>query len=417
MRPDRRTRRDGGNPPGSRPSLSRRQEPSMFGVEPLDLGADPWRPEAEVSHKPDEPEDTEEQSLWNLAYPSPVRAAWEHARRPPEPTRAEKIRKYVPGIPRRGRQVLLGVTLLSCALLALLLGQTLVAWWQASADPIRATREQLDDSTMQAFATIWQRVDFPVRSGEAKRSWVWGPEPLAAGRERYVDGVDGMRWVQYYDKGRLELTDGVAVTSGLLVREMVGGLVSIGDDSLDVERRKPANIPVAGDADADTPTYASFHDVASLDEDNIAEARPGAPVTATLDLHGDIGELPPTAASLANLARIAEYDPRLGHNIPDVFSRFLNQRALVYDNGAQPDQPLFVPWETVVGLPLTEPYWISAQVGGQRRWVLAQLFERRVLTFTPDNAPEFRVEMGNVGRHYWQWRYGFDIADIATPAE
>ena len=37
--------------------------------------------------------------------------------------------------------------------------------------------------------------------------------------------------------------------------------------------------------------------------------------------------------------------------------------------------------------------------------VLVQAFERRVLTYTPDNAPEWRVEMGNVGQHYYQWRY------------
>jgi len=155
-----------------------------------------------------------------------------------------------------------------------------------------------------------------------------------------------------------------------------------------------------------------------LDEDNAAEARLGAPVDATLDRRGNVGELPAEAAGLASLAQIAEFDPRLGHNIPDVFWRFLNQRGLVYDSGGKlPDQPLFTPWETVVGLPLTEPYWVSAQIGGQRRWVLTQLFERRVLTFTPDNAPEFRVEMGNVGLHYWQWRYGTDLAEIANPSE
>jgi WD40 repeat protein len=37
--------------------------------------------------------------------------------------------------------------------------------------------------------------------------------------------------------------------------------------------------------------------------------------------------------------------------------------------------------------------------------VLVQLFERRVLTYTPANSAEFKVEMGNVGQHYFQWRY------------
>jgi Tol biopolymer transport system component len=37
--------------------------------------------------------------------------------------------------------------------------------------------------------------------------------------------------------------------------------------------------------------------------------------------------------------------------------------------------------------------------------VLVQLFERRVLTYTPSNPAGFQVEMGNVGQHYYRWRY------------
>lgn len=420
MRPDRRRSRDGGDQPlPERPSLSRRLDTSMFGADPLQIDADPWRSEADGSVPPFTPEATDEESIWNLAYPSPVRAAWEHATRLPEPTRAEKIRKYVPQAGSRGRYALLGVAVVGAAMLALLVGQVMAAWWGGSADPIAVERQKLDGAAAQAFEALWQRVDFPVLSGEAQRSWVWGPEPLASGRERYSGGVDGMRWVQYFDKGRLELTDGVAVTSGLLVREMVAGAVAIGDGAANVERRKPAAIPVAGDAgDQETPTYASFRDRASLDEDNAAEARLGAPITETLDRRGQVGTLPAEAAALAQLARVAQFETRLGHNIPDVFWRFLNQQALVYDgNSKVPDQPLFTPWETVVGLPLTEPYWVAANIDGRRRWVLTQLFERRVLTFTPDNAPEFQVEMGNTGRHYWQWRYGTDLDAMRNAAK
>ncbi|CAA9245390.1 MAG: hypothetical protein AVDCRST_MAG26-1639, partial [uncultured Chloroflexia bacterium] len=59
------------------------------------------------------------------------------------------------------------------------------------------------------------------------------------------------------------------------------------------------------------------------------------------------------------------------------------------------------------GYPITEPYWTVARVGGVDKHVLAQLFERRALTYTPGNPPGFEVEMGNVGQHYHQWRYGF----------
>jgi hypothetical protein len=43
--------------------------------------------------------------------------------------------------------------------------------------------------------------------------------------------------------------------------------------------------------------------------------------------------------------------------------------------------------------------------------VLIQLFERRTLTYTPANPSGFQVEMGNVGQHYYSWRYGINSAD------
>jgi hypothetical protein len=37
---------------------------------------------------------------------------------------------------------------------------------------------------------------------------------------------------------------------------------------------------------------------------------------------------------------------------------------------------------------------------------LVQCFQPRCLIYTPDNAPGWQVEAGNVGLHYYQWRYG-----------
>jgi len=39
------------------------------------------------------------------------------------------------------------------------------------------------------------------------------------------------------------------------------------------------------------------------------------------------------------------------------------------------------------------------------RQVLVQVFERRVLTYTPANPSGWQVEAGNVGQHYYTWRY------------
>jgi hypothetical protein len=37
---------------------------------------------------------------------------------------------------------------------------------------------------------------------------------------------------------------------------------------------------------------------------------------------------------------------------------------------------------------------------------MLQAFQRRILTYNPANASAWRVEMGNVGRQYYEWRYG-----------
>ena len=47
--------------------------------------------------------------------------------------------------------------------------------------------------------------------------------------------------------------------------------------------------------------------------------------------------------------------------------------------------------------------------------MLIQAFERRVLTYNPANAPACQVQMGNIGQHYYEWRYGTALA-AARPA-
>jgi hypothetical protein len=70
-----------------------------------------------------------------------------------------------------------------------------------------------------------------------------------------------------------------------------------------------------------------------------------------------------------------------------------------------------------MGFPITEPYWTRAITAGREQWVLVQLYERRALTYTPTNPAEFQVEMGNVGQHYFRWRYrgGAPVPGPGTP--
>jgi hypothetical protein len=101
----------------------------------------------------------------------------------------------------------------------------------------------------------------------------------------------------------------------------------------------------------------------------------------------------------------AEYVPETNHQIASVFWDYLNSEGLIYQDGALVNGRLFDPVFFATGLPITEAYWARVLVAGERVDVLLQCFERRCLTYTPTNAPEWRVEMGNVGLHYYRWRY------------
>jgi hypothetical protein len=73
------------------------------------------------------------------------------------------------------------------------------------------------------FQQQWQQ-------GEALTPNFWGPLSIAkeGQQEPYKEAQGGSRLVQYFDKGRMELTNG-AVTNGLLATEIVKGQVQIGD--------------------------------------------------------------------------------------------------------------------------------------------------------------------------------------------
>jgi hypothetical protein len=83
----------------------------------------------------------------------------------------------------------------------------------------------------------------------------------------------------------------------------------------------------------------------------------------------------------------------------------MNSSGPVYENGRYGEGAI-VDWLFAFGYPIGEAHWIVANVGGVPTDVLVQPFERRVLTYVPGNPPGFQVEMGNVGQHYYRWRYG-----------
>jgi sortase (surface protein transpeptidase) len=256
------------------------------------------------------------------------------------------------------------------------------------------------------FMRVWERSDYPVAIGAAQRSWYWGPAPFSFTEEDYATSPGGKRQVAYYDKSRMEITNPESdreskwyVTNGLLVKEMVSGQIQLGDSQF--QSVKAAEIPVSGDGPTEnrvSPTYASF-------AGHLNPALPGnLPVTARLQRDGKIENDPALANRYPETAP-AFFEATLGHNIPAVLWKFLNLQGPVLKDRRLVNDKL-EDWLFSFGLPLSEAYWTHSTVGGIEREVLVQLFERRVLTYTPGNDPAYQVEMGNVGRHYYNWRYG-----------
>lgn len=267
-----------------------------------------------------------------------------------------------------------------------------------------------DRTPASVFERAWARADAPVASSAVRRGWLWGPSSFAEQREPYGEGEGGERLVRYYDKARMEITrpasDPAAagyVTNGLLVRELIGGELQLSDTLF--RRHRPGTVAVVGDANQrGAVTYADLAAIASWRGDNRAADRTGQPITERFEARR---QPLPDAELLTYGINGAAYEATLGHNIAAPFWEFFQQVGPVIEAGSNRlgNGPV-LDWLADVGLPLMEPVWVRASVAGTDRNVLLQCFERRCLTYTPDNAPEWRVEMGNVGRHYYQWRFG-----------
>jgi hypothetical protein len=291
--------------------------------------------------------------------------------------------------------------------------------------PTLAAAEQAAQPQAAAFDQVWQRADYPVAASVAKRSWLWGPLAMYNTMEPLVESPGGMRQVRYYDKSRMEINDPNGdpnspwfVTNGLLVVEMISGHMQVGVNTF--EPREPAGIAVAGDVRTAgavnfTPTYAALGGVATINiSEHRALPRPGQDVRESLSADGAVTNNTPPH-NVGKLPKMQQYETVTGHNIPDVFWSFMNQRGTVYENGAYHEGELFN-WLYAMGYPITEPYWITVEIAGKRLPVMMQAFQRRILTYNPDNAQQWQVEMGNVGMQYHQWRYPTNPSPQPNPS-
>ncbi|MCS7050261.1 MAG: hypothetical protein NZL87_01455 [Thermomicrobium sp.] len=266
-----------------------------------------------------------------------------------------------------------------------------------------------------AFTARWERVDRPIAAGLVQRSWIWGPAPLTGPlTERYQEAPQRTRLVQYFDKGRMELTypdrgdpnSPWFVTGGLLTRELVTGSIQLGDQ-LFLDAGSGARIPIAGDPDNPFPTYADLAAVVDRTQPDRTGQRP----TAWLTPEGwrertDIGDDPQTRF-VQYIRYTGPVGEAVGYNVPAAFWTFMTQRGIVWQHGRPASADPLFDWLFVLGYPIADPFWVQVRLRGEPTWVLVQPFERRLLTYTPSNPPGWQVEMGNIGQHYLRWRYAF----------
>lgn len=233
-----------------------------------------------------------------------------------------------------------------------------------------------------AFERQWQ-------DGEARIANYWGPLSTAhdGQKEPYKEVPTGIRPVQYFDKTRMELTGGGAVTNGLLTVELMTGQLQLGDSTF--EKRDPARVPVAGDPGNDGPTYADLV--------QISQRQPGdlAPRLFQWDASNRRWK-DADVASKERWTQVEDVGGRYGQRVLPDFEKFVS----ALPGGVA----------GTVGYPLTPVLLAEVPINGIRRFVYIQAFERRVLTWNGFNGAGREVEFGNIGQHYYQWRYNSSAA-------
>ena len=181
------------------------------------------------------------------------------------------------------------------------------------------------------------------------------------------------------------------VTNGLLATELITGKLQAGDNTF--QQLQPAGIPVAGDPNNAGPTYAQ---IGASGLTTAAASAVGQPTTRALSSAGAPGTFAAGAATRTRL--LPPSTPR-----PSTTSRRHSMTTATRRGCSRS------------GLAIAEPFWANGVlVGGQPKDVLVQAFERRVLTYTPSNPDAFKVEFGNIGAHYYTWRYVTNAGGTGT---
>ncbi len=253
----------------------------------------------------------------------------------------------------------------------------------------------------RAFEQLWQATD---GQRSAEQSWLWGPQRLWQTQERYAESPRQLRWVRYYAKARMEISDPSLapkspwyISNGLLVIELVTGRLQIGNQAWHEQCATGgcgSEQPVAGDAVLANraPRYRDWAEFLTLNGQAGADLR-GQPVTNWLTHEPEGVQVwsDPSLAERYPETSGSQRDEITGQTVPAVMWNYVQ---------AQAREALYV-----FGRPISPAFWTQSLVDGVEREVLVQLFERRSLTYTPSNPVGWQVEMGNVGQHALEWRY------------
>jgi hypothetical protein len=268
------------------------------------------------------------------------------------------------------------------------------------------------------FQRTWARTDKPVADLLVTRTWMWGPEansPLLY--EEYDEASGGKRVVQYFDKSRMEINnpahdvnDPWYVTNGLLVNELITGQKQVGENRF--EPGTPSLAYVVGDQDdSNGVAYAHLGPALRGDPGFTEQYQQGDTIILHFEWFGGGPHMPrvlavtPDERFAVHEATAVQYVAETGKWVASPFWDFMTSSGPVYEDGTTHDAALFQNPYYATGFPVTNPYWGRFKVAGTVKDVLLQCFQRRCLTYTPDNPDGWKVEAGNVGQHYYDWRY------------
>ncbi len=222
-----------------------------------------------------------------------------------------------------------------------------------------------------------------------------------------VTGAMTMEWngapaftTQLFEKGRLEDDGKGNVTAGLLATSLVSGYDQTGDTTF--ENLGPAHIGVAGDPGSTGIAYADLHDIASL-QPGKNEAQPALGKEVKDKFVPRKGIVKDAYASKNNqkVPQVVYYSNETKQNVPDVIvAAFDKTPGNEIKNVGQSAKEMV----DNLGYPITPAEWTDVKINGKDATVMVQAFQRRVVTYNPNNPPDNQVEMANSGLHYNDWK-------------